>query len=357
MIETRSTPLAVTLSTWSRDKERDIIHATLSNGSISVELTNIGCSITALHVPDRRGVPANIVAGFNDLVQYKVNEDYFGCVIGRFANRITNGQFHLNEKNYQLSVNNGNNHLHGGTEGFNRKLWKVQETIETDNECGIVFSLFSRDGEEGYPGNLTVLVKYLLGRDNKLHIIYKAVTDKSTPVSLTNHSYFNLTGFSDPTIYDHTLCIAAWEYTAKSNNNTATGKILPVAGTALDFRHPKRIGNDINTLAADMGYDHNFILKRSNSPDIINAAVLCESTSGRMLTVYTDKPAIQVYTGNFWHGAVNGQQDIAYVKHGGVALETQAFPDSPNHPHFPDAILHPGETYASTTIYEFGISS
>jgi len=322
---------------------------------MTVELTNIGCSITALHVPDKNGQQANIVAGFADLHLYKENPDYFGCVVGRFTNRITNGQFQLNGASYQLTINNGNNHLHGGWAGFNKKLWAVQELIETENECGVVFAANSAHEEEGYPGNLFITVTYLLDRDNRLRILYKAETDKSTPISLTNHSYFNLTGFTNPVIHDHVLSVSAWEYTAKSHNNTATGEIVPVAGTPLDFRMPKRIGNDINELTVDKGYDHNFILKRTNNKEIIKAAILSEPTSGRMITVYTDKPAIQLYTGNFWSGGVTGQQNIPYKKHGGVALETQAFPDSPNHSHFPEAILHPGEVYTSTTIYEFSV--
>lgn len=348
-------PLSVQTTTWRSDEQGKIILATLNNGAITVELTNIGCSITALYVPGKNGGVANIVAGYSDPFQYKENPHYFGCVVGRFTNRITNGRFYLQGENYQLTVNNGHNHLHGGFAGFSRKLWQVQALIETETECGIVFSAFSEEGEEGYPGNLSVTVTYLLARDNRLRILYSAVTDKSTPVSLTNHSYFNLSGFKTPAIYNHTLCIAAWEYTGKTLNNTATGEILPVAGTALDFRLPKRLGNNINDFIADEGYDHNFILKRCNSSDIIKAAALMEPASGRTLTVYTNKPAIQVYTGNYWNGSVTGQQNSPYVKHGAVALETQAFPDSPNHPHFPAAILHPGEMYSATTIYEFGI--
>ncbi|OQP44468.1 galactose mutarotase [Niastella yeongjuensis] len=343
------------LTTWCGDYEGTIKQAKLSNGIITVELTNIGCSITALHVPDKNGVAANIVAGFADLHQYKENPDYFGCVVGRFTNRITNGQFQLNGTQYQLSVNDGNNHLHGGWMGFNKKLWEVQELIETENECGIVFATSSAHEEEGYPGNVSLTVTYLLDRNNQLQILYQAKTDKSTPISLTNHSYFNLSGFTNPVIYDHVLSVSAWEYTAKSASNTATGEILPVAGTALDFRLPKRIGNDIGELTVDNGYDHNFILKRANSKYIIKAATMSEPASGRVITVYTDKPAMQLYTGNFWNGKITGRQNIPYEKHGGVALETQAFPDSPNHPHFPEAILHPGEVYLSTTIYEFGI--
>jgi aldose 1-epimerase len=254
-----------------------------------------------------------------------------------------------------LSVNNGSNHLHGGTEGFSRKVWHIHEIIEGEDECGIVFSYFSPDGEEGYPGNLSVTVKYLLSRENRLGIYYKAITDKSTPVSLTNHSYFNLSGFAEPTIYNHKLCIDADEYTVKSRNNTSTGEVAKLQGTPLDFRTPKLIAKDIHAFPEDMGYDYSFILKNNNTNAVVKAAILSEEESGRMVTVYTDRPAIQVYTGNFWDGSSEGEQGYRYIQHGGVALETQAFPDSPNHSHFPGSIVRPGEVHESTTIYEFGI--
>ncbi len=327
----------------------------LRNGNMTVELTNIGCAITAIRTPDNQTNQANIVAGFSGLLDYKTNVDYFGCVVGRYTNRITNGRFQLDGRTHQLSINNGGNHLHGGTEGFSRKVWHIHETIEREDECGVVFSYFSPDGEEGYPGNLSVTVKYLLGRENRLGIYYKVVTDKSTPINLTNHSYFNLSGFREPTIYNHKLCVEATEYTLKSGNNTATGEIAKVQGTALDFRTPKFIGKDINALSDDMGYDHSFILKNKNSSAIVKAAILSEEKSGRIVTIHTDRPAIQVYTGNYWSGAMKGEQGYMYLKHGGVALETQAFPDSPNHPHFPDTVLRPGEVHESTTIYEFDV--
>lgn len=355
MQETRSILLSVTLYPYELKGNDKVFRIILRNENMAVELTNIGCAITAIRTPDKRNNQENIVAGFSDLADYRINEDYFGCVVGRFTNRITNGRFQLNGKTYQLSINNGNNHLHGGTEGFSRKVWQIHETIEKEDECGIVFSYFSPDGEEGYPGNLSVTVKYLLTRENRLGIYYKAVTDKSTPVSLTNHSYFNLTGFREPTIYDHKLCVEASEYTLKSGNNTSTGEIAGVEGTALDFRVPTLIGKEINTFAVDMGYDHSLIIKNNNSKAIVKAATLSDEKSGRMVTVYTDRPAIQVYTGNFWNGSIEGEQGYRYIKHGGVALETQAFPDSPNHPHFPDTILHPGEVHESATIYEFDI--
>jgi aldose 1-epimerase len=351
----RSIPPSVTLYPYEHEGNDKIFQAILRNGNITVELTNIGCAITAIRTPDNQNNQANIVAGFSDLLHYKANADYFGCVLGRFANRIANGRFQLDGRTYQLSVNNGNNHLHGGKEGFSRKVWHIHETMEREDECGIVFSYFSPDEEEGYPGNLSVTVKYMLSRENRLGIYYKAVTDKSTPVSLTNHSYFNLSGFRELTIYNHKLYVEATEYMLKSGTNTPNGEIAKVQGTALDFRTPKLIGKDINAFPEDMGYDHSFIIKNNNSRAILKAAVLNEEKSGRMVTIYTDRPAIQVYTGNFWNGSVEGEQGYRYIKHGGVALETQAFPDSPNHPHFPDTILHPGEVHESTTIYEFDV--
>jgi aldose 1-epimerase len=352
---TRSIPLSVTLYPYEHEGNDKLFRVILRNGNMTVELTNIGCAITAIRTPDIQNNQANIVAGFSGLLDYKTNADYFGCVVGRYANRITNGRFQLDGRICQLSINNGNNHLHGGTEGFSRKVWHIHETIESEDECGIVFSYFSPDAEEGYPGNLSVTVKYLLSRENRLGIYYKAITDKSTPVSLTNHSYFNLSGFRESTIYNHKLCVEATEYTVKSNNNTPTGEIAKVQGTALDFRTPKLIGKDINAFPEDMGYDCSLIIKNNNSRTIVKAAILNEEKSGRMVTIYSDRPAIQVYTGNFWNGSIEGEQGYRYIKHGGVALETQAFPDSPNHSHFPDTILHPGEVYESTTIYECDI--
>lgn len=351
----RSIPLSVAIYPYEHEGNDKLSRIILRNGNMTVELTNIGCAISTIRVPDKQNNEANIVAGFSNLLRYKTNPDYFGCVVGRFTNRIANGKFQVDGKTYLLSVNDGNNHLHGGNEGFSSRQWHIHEIIENGNECGVVFSYYSPDGEEGYPGNLSVTVKYLLGKENKLGIYYKAVTDKSTPVSLTNHSYFNLSGFEEPTIYNHKLCVNSSEYTVKSENNTSTGEIAAVEGTALDFRIPKLIGKDIDAFPEDMGYDHSFVIKNNNSNAIVKAAILSDEKSGRMVTVYTDRPAIQVYTGNFWNGTIKGEQGHTYVKHGGVALETQAFPDSPNHSHFPDAILHPGEVYESVTIYEFGI--
>jgi aldose 1-epimerase len=350
-----SIPFTVSICDYTNKEEEKIYRVILRNKEISVELTNIGCAITAIHTPDKRQNYANIVAGFPDLLQYKVNNDYYGCIVGRFANRIANGRFQLNGITYQLAQNNGSNHLHGGKEGFSRKLWNIESVFETNDECGVVFNYLSPDGEEGYPGNLNVSVKYALNGENKLSILYEAVTDQSTPISLTNHSYFNLSGFTDSVIYDHCLCINADQYTVKLPGNTPSGEIASVAGTALDFRCPKPIGRDIDAFPSDMGFDHNFIIKTDGDNTIKKAGVLSDEKTGRKLTVYTSCPAMQVYTSNYWDGTITGAQGVAYRKHGAVALETQYFPDSPNHSNFPDTILCSGETYRSSTIYEFGV--
>lgn len=349
------TAVKTTVSSYTDSLQQPVQHIVLQNKDITIELTNIGCAITAIRTPDKNGIQKNIVAGFKDLGYYKVNKDYFGAVVGRYANRIAEGKFTLNEKQYQLSINDAGNHLHGGVNGFSHKLWTLTEVLENENECSASFSYLSKDGEEGYPGNLAVTVKYILDGNNRLSIIYTATTDKSTPVNLTNHSYFNLTGFEEPTILNHYLQVNSNAYTQKSANNTSTGDITTVNDTALDFTQPRRIGDDIANFPADMGYDHNFILHQNGQQHCIKAAVLSEAGTGRQLTVYTDKPAIQVYTGNFWNGSITGEQGYVYQQHGGVALETQSYPGSVQHAHFPNTILHPGEEYRSTTIFEFGI--
>lgn len=313
----------------------------LKNSEITVELTNIGASIVAIHTPDKQGVVKNIVAGFEDLSQYNINRDYLGCIVGRFANRIANGRFILNDQTYQLTINDGVNHLHGGINGFHLKHWMVETEAAQVDASSVKFTCTSMDGEEGYPGTMKISVEYKLS-GNQLQLHYKATTDKSCPVNLTNHSYFNLSGFEEPSILGHTLQLNAACYTEKSALNVPTGKILPVADTELDFRTPKLIGEGINAFPDDMGYDHNFVLQ--SKKELIKAAILKDPASGRILTVITNKPGIQVYTANYWDG-----------KHGAVALETQLFPDSVHHPHFPDCILNPGEVYDYTTIFQFDI--
>ncbi|MBO9561142.1 MAG: galactose mutarotase [Niastella sp.] len=348
--------LKVAVSSYTDKANETIYTIVLDNGAVTVELTNIGCAIAAISAPDRNNKKKNIVAGFKDPELYKVNRDYFGCVVGRYANRISNSAFTLEGKRYQLGANNPPNHLHGGWQGLSHKIWKLEATIEKEDECGVVFSYDSPDGEEGYPGNLQVRVQYVLDNQNRLTITYKAVTDKSTPVNLTNHSYFNLTGFEQSTILQHELQVYGDQYLEKNDNNVPSGKLLTVHGTALDFTMPAPIGRAIGSFVADRGYDHCFVLNRQDPKRLVKAAVLCEQTTGRTLTVYTDKPAMQVYTANFWDGTSGGEQGIVYQQHGAVALETQGYPDSVNQGHFPNTIVRPDEPYTSTTVFEFGIS-
>ena len=336
-------------------KGKEVFKFTLQNENISVDITNLGCCITAIYTPGIDGVKKNIVAGFEDLKDYENNRDYFGCVLGRYANRIAGGRFFLNGKEIVLSVNDGANHLHGGVDGFNKKIWDINSFIRDKDRVGVVFEYLSSDGEEGYPGNLHVKVKYILNNKNQLCIEYHAETDRATPVSLSNHSYFNLTGVETPVITDHILHINAVSYTEKNDQNLPTGNIVPVSNTPLDFLTPKKIGEHIARFPLDKGFDHNYILKHNFQGEVVLAAQLKEPATGRTLNVYTDQQAIQLYTANFWDGTIYGQQGQYYQKHGAVALETQAFPDSPNQPLFPNTILNPGEHYFSTTIYEFGV--
>jgi aldose 1-epimerase len=329
---------------------KEIFWITLKNGTTTVRITNIGCAITSIHTPDRNGVQENIVAGFDTPMEYIRNPWYFGCIVGRVVNRIGGALFYLDGKAVRLSMNNGSNHLHGGFKGFHRKIWDVKEVIHHAAEAGVVFECISPDGEEGYPGRLHVQVKYTLSVENKLSLNYTATTDKRTPVNLANHSYFNLSGFSDRKIMDHVLTVHAKDYTEKYAQNLPTGRILSVTGTALDLSSPVRMGDRIPQLLDDKGFDHNYVLN-GKTP----AAELYDPASGRVLRVSTDQPGIQVYTANWWDGTLKGAHDQPYLQHGALALETQAFPDSPNHPEFPDTILSPGEIYRANTVFEFAI--
>lgn len=329
--------LAVSSTYYGQLKGADLYLITLKNEQLIVHITNLGGTVTSIEVPDRNGVMKNVVAGFTDLQQYERNEAYFGCVVGRYANRIAGGRFLLNGASVQLSLNDGINHLHGGFDGFHKKVWDIVSI----NKNGVILEYLSKDGEEGYPGNLRVRVEYTLDNE-KLSMQYSAITDRCTPVNLTNHSYFNLSGFEQPLVTDHLLQINACYYTGKNIHNVPDGKMLEVAGTPLDFLLPKKIGADIDKLPADQGFDHNFVLKEGP------AATLYDPLTGRQLQVFTNQPGMQLYTANLWDGTL-------YEKHGAVALETQAFPDSPNHPEFPSTILHPGSVYESRTIYAFSV--
>ena len=310
---------------------------TLKNKSgFEVSVTSYGGAVTSLKTP------GDIVLGFNTLDEYVRNPRYFGALIGRHANRIARGRFSLNGVEYQLPCNNGVNHLHGGFKGFDKREWSVSKAGHT-----LHLTYFSKDGEEGYPGNLAAFVDYTLG-DNELRIDYRATTDRDTIVNLTNHSYFNLRGAG--TILDHELTLNADHYTPVSEDLIPTGEIKSVEGTPMDFRKAKAIGSEINDVAG--GYDHNFVLNNWDG-SLRLAARLYEPTSRRALEILTTEPGIQFYSGNFLDGSFIGKNGVAYEKYTGLCLEPQHFPDAPNHPNFPSTVLRPGEEYKHTSLYRF----
>ncbi|NOY96121.1 MAG: galactose mutarotase [Chlorobi bacterium] len=328
------------------------LYTLLNNNGMEVAITNYGGIVTSIKTPDKNGVLENVVLGFNGLESYISDEylqgyPYFGCIIGRFGNRIANGRFTLNGKEYRLAINNGPNHLHGGNVGFDRVVWDAEE-VEQAGKVGVKLSYLSPDGEENYPGNLKATVIYSLSDDNKFGIEYFAETDKATPVNLTQHSYFNLAGGRGD-ILGHQLQIFSNKRTQLNEDAIPTGKIIPVEGTAYDFRELKPIGKDIAGLPD--GYDRNFVLDNEKGK-LIHAAKLVESNSGRIMDVFTTEVGLQLYTG-FWIPEIKGYDGAQYGKYAGVALETQHFPDSVNHPEFPTTILNPGEQYNQKTIYRF----
>jgi aldose 1-epimerase len=307
-----------------------------------VSVTNYGGAITSLKTPDRHGEFGEIVLAYETLDDYARNPRYFGALIGRHANRIARGRFSLNGVEYQLPCNNGANHLHGGFQGFDKRVWDAQQDGNT-----LHLTYFSKDGEEGYPGNVTASVDYTL-RDNELRTNYRATTDRDTIVNLTNHSYFNLRGVG--TILDHELTLNADHFTPVSEDLIPTGEIEPVDATPMDFRKGKAIGSDLADVAG--GYDHNFVLNDWDG-SLRLAARLYEPVSGRALEILTTEPGIQFYSGNFLDGSLIGKNGVAYEKYTGLCLEPQHFPDAPNHPNFPSTILRPGEEYKHTSIYRF----
>ncbi len=330
---------------------------TLTNAqSAAVTVITFGGIITALRVPDRAGALANVVLGFSQLSDYEAQKNYFGAIIGRYGNRIAQGGFTLDGRAYTVPMNDGTNSLHGGLKGFDKRVWTATE-IQGAGEVGLRLSYLSPDGEEGYPGNLSVTVTYTLTDDNALRIDYHATTDAPTPVNLTNHSYFNLAGNGSGDIYDHVLTINADNCTPVDATLIPTGGIAPVAGTPLDFRAPKRIGDEVRSGDVQMvlarGYDHNFVLNQRAAS--VPVARLTEPTSGRVLEVLTTEPAMQFYSGNFLDGTLVGSFGGTYRQGDGLCLETQHYPDSPNHDNFPSTILRPGEAYQTTTTYRFSV--
>ncbi len=332
---------------------------TLTNtNGMKMRVSSYGGTVIEIHAPDRDGRFADVALGFDSIDDYRSESFYFGALIGRCGNRLANGSFSIDGAEYQLAINNGKNHLHGGPVGFDKVDWDAAP-IHGQGYTGLELRYISEDGEEGYPGRLDVLVTYKLTDGNEWIIEYNATTDKPTIVNLTQHSYFNLAGHNSGEILGHEISINADAYTPGDEGLIPTGEIAPVAGTPFDFRTPKPIMQEIGEPHVQIqrggGYDHNFVLNKQTPGTPERAASVYEPTSGRTLEVLTTEPGVQFYSGNFLDGSKLGKGGVQYDFRNGFCLETQGFPDSPNQPSFPSIRLDPGERYHSTTIYRFGI--
>jgi len=319
-----------------------------------VSITDFGATVVSIKVPDRSGTLGDVVLGWDGVSGYEEGAQHFGATIGRYANRIAHGEFSLDGVKYALAKNNGENTLHGGLLGFDKKMWDVKDVSSTSTPA-LQFDYLSKDGEENFPGNLAVRVTFTLTNSNELQILYEATTDKKTVLNLTNHAYFNLAGSG--TILDEALMIAADRFTPVDNGQIPTGELRAVAGTPFDFRKPTVIGarieQDDEQLKIGHGYDHNWILNSGGSAKPTLAAAVSDRRSGRKLEVWTTEPGIQLYTSNFLDGTARGKDGVAYARRSALCLETQHFPDSPNHPAFPTTELLPGAKFKSETIYKF----
>jgi len=329
---------------------------TLTNAAgAEAKIMNFGGTVVSLKVPDRQGKLRDVVLGYDDLAAYVKDKDFFGVIVGRYGNRIGAGKFTLDGKTYQLDINNGPNHLHGGAHGFFKKLWKA-EPVKGKAGPGVKLTYVSKDGEEGYPGTVTLTVTYTLTPENGLRIDYLGTTDKPTIFNPTYHPYFNISGDPTHTILDEELTIDADKTTPVDAGLIPTGKLADVAGTPMDFRKATKIGARIDAkdeqLVFGKGYDHNWVLNHYTKK-VRKVLDLYDSTSGIVLQILTDQPGLQFYSGNFLNGTIHGKQGVAYQHRTGLVLEGQGFPDAPNHPSFPNAVLRPGQRYHQTTIYQF----
>lgn len=330
---------------------------TLTNPSgAEARIINFGAIVVSLKVPDRQGKLRDVVLGYDDLAGYVKDKDFFGSTVGRYGNRIAAGKFTLDGKSYQLDVNNGPNHLHGGAHGFYKKLWKA-EPVKGKDGPGVKLTYVSKDGEEGYPGTVTLTLTYTLTRENGLRLDYQGTTDKATVLNPTHHSYFNLSGDPKRTILDEELMIDADKTTPVGPGLIPTGKLADVAGTPMDFRKATKIGARVDAkdeqLELGKGYDHNWVLRGGAAKKARKVAELFDPTSGIVMQILTDQPGLQFYSGNFLNGTIHGKGGVAYQHRTALCLEAQLFPDAPNHPTFPSAVLRPGQTYKQTTVYQF----
>src|SRR5690349_8973193 len=351
----------ITSEPWGRTATGTAVERyTLTAGGMRVRILTYGGILQTIETPDRHGKQANVSLGFDNLADYETKSPYFGCITGRYANRIAKGQFTLDGTRYQLPINNDPNSLHGGTIGFDKHVWTATPSTTRD---GVALRLrhTSPDGDQGYPGTLTTTVTYTLTHHRAIRMDYQATTTKPTIVNLTNHTYFNLGGEGTGTIDDHHLTLHASRYTPVDTTLIPTGAITPVAGTPMDFRKPTPIGNrnraGFPQLVIGRGYDHNWVLDRRDTTyrNLEVAARATDPTTGRRLTVLTTEPGIQFYGGNFLDGTLVGTSGRMYRQGDGFALETQHYPDSPNHPNFPSTVLRPGQTYHTTTVYQLDV--
>jgi aldose 1-epimerase len=335
---------------------KEIAIYTIKNGAIKASFTNFGARIVSLWVPDKNGIPTDVVLGLSTLTDYlNAKQPYFGPTVGRFGNRIAKGQFDLNGKHYQLAVNNGLNTLHGGKNGFHNRVWDVEQPDSTQ----LIFTYNSIDGEEGFPGNLNTKVTFSITDNGALKLQYDATTDKATVVNLTNHSYFNLNGAGSGKITDHKITIYADKYTPVNSTLIPTGELATVKGTPFDFTKPSTVSEKIDMeneqLKYGKGYDHNFVLNGNKKNGKLHATTVVGDQSGIQMDIYTDEPGLQFYSGNYLKGKdtlKNGSKD---TYRSGFAMEPQHFPDSPNQPSFPSTVLNPGEKYHTVSLYQFSI--
>jgi aldose 1-epimerase len=349
----QTVPVSVKPFGKTADGQKVELYTLTNKNGLKVSLSTYGAMVVNLYTPDRSGKLADIALGFGSLNPYLTKSPYFGAIAGRYANRIAKGKFTLDGKAYKLATNNGVNHLHGGLKGFDKRVWTA--SVPKSAKASVTFTLRSKDGEEGYPGNLVSAVTYTLTDKNELRISYNATTDKPTVLNLTNHTYFNLAGAGNGSILDHELTLHANRYTPVNKTLIPTGELKKVDGTVMDFRKATAIGARIKQVGGDpVGYDHNYVLGKCPITGRCLAAEVYEPKSGRLMKVYTDQPGIQFYSGNFLDGTITGKGGKVYKQHSGFCLETQHFPDSPNQPKFPTTVLRPGQTYKTTTVYQFG---
>jgi aldose 1-epimerase len=353
-----TTEATITRSSFGKLEDgKEISLYTLTNAAGTVAtITNYGGIIVSIKTKDKNGNLEDIVLGFDSLSSYVKNNPFFGAIVGRYGNRIAKGKFKLDNQTYNLAVNNGANHLHGGLKGFDKVVW-VGDNYNTPDGAVLKLTYTSKDLEEGYPGNLQTEVTYTLTNDNELKIDYKATTDKKTVVNLTNHSYFNLSGNTKTDILHHTVSIAASKFLPVDKGLIPTGELKDVKGTPFDFTTPHVVGERINDkdqqLQIGGGYDHCWVF--DDTEKFSPKATVYDSTSGRFMEVFTTQPAVQFYSGNFLSGAVTGKFNTLYTKRFGLCLETEHYPDSPNQPSFPTTVLNPGEVYSSQTVYKFSV--